>query len=887
MKTNHRFHRWLVLPIFLMALGWSEPSTAAIISSVQSGDWENTATWSCGCVPGSGDTITISNGTTVKVNSTQHAGSLTVNGTFDMNNQFFEFEGATFTNNGSIISTTGGYGQIDFIGVGGTAGTSQTIAGSAGSFTGGGSFPVLIVIGNGTTTTSASGTVLSGLSNLVVQSGCTLSLPNPLAFANGALTSVSGGMITGAGRLQTQGTVTLSFGGTTTPLLEVVNGTTTAAGNFGAVTIDHGATLFQSGTCSPGGNVIVVAGGTWDMNNGFLEFEGTTFTNNGLIMSTTGGFGQIDFVGIGNAAGTTQTIAGTGPYAGGASFPVVMVIGNGTIATAAIGAVTDGLGYLTIQDGCTLSLPHPFVFSDGAINSAAGSMITGAGPLKTQGAVTLNFAGSTAPALEVVNGTTTTIGTFGAITIDSSAKLFLSGTSYANGNLTVASGSTLDMNNQFLEFQGTTLTNNGSFISSSGGFGEIDWHGVNAVGGTTQNLAGTGSYDTNGRNDMHVFDNVTVIVASDTDLTGLAYYTFDVGTTFDFTGSGSMTLAGGVTNSGTVMLNGGTTVCGDTSRILIRSSVNGVQRTWNGTGVYVLTDVDFKDQAGSSAITVTGGLDSGNNGANWTIAPCPAPPSLLLNISTRLKVLTDENVLIGGFIVTGTQPKKVILRAIGPSLGTANPPVAGALGDPILELHKPDGSVISNDNWRDTQETEIIASTVPPTNNLESAIVATLDPGAYTAVVSGKNGATGIGLVEAYDLDQSADSQLANISTRGFVDTGANVMIGGFIVGGNGTGSTSVIVRAIGPSLGTGNPPVPGALADTILELHDGNGVTIFSNDNWRDTQESEIMASTIPPTNDLESAIVATLTPGAYTAIVSGKNNKTGVALVEAYNLQ
>jgi hypothetical protein len=150
--------------------------------------------------------------------------------------------------------------------------------------------------------------------------------------------------------------------------------------------------------------------------------------------------------------------------------------------------------------------------------------------------------------------------------------------------------------------------------------------------------------------------------------------------------------------------------------------------------------------------------------------------------------------------------------------------------------------------------------------------------------VSGKNNGIGVGLVEAYDLDQAADSELANISTRGFVETGDNVMIGGFIVGGG--GSTNVIVRAIGPSLADATPPVPGALPDPVLELHDGNGATLASNDNWRDTQEAEIIATTVPPTNDLESAIVMTLAPGAYTAVVSGKNNTTGVALVEAYNL-
>jgi plastocyanin len=268
--------------------------------------------------------------------------------------------------------------------------------------------------------------------------------------------------------------------------------------------------------------------------------------------------------------------------------------------------------------------------------------------------------------------------------------------------------------------------------------------------------------------------------------------------------------------------------------------------------------------------------------------PTPRPPSQaqLLNISTRMNVQTGDNVLIGGFIVTGNAPKKVLLRAIGPSLANGNPPVLGALADPTLELHAADGSLLtSNDNWKDTQQTEIEATGIPPTNDLESALVITLDPGNYTAIVLGKNGTSGIGLVEGYDLDQSADSQLANISTRGFVESGSNVMIGGFILG-NGIGTTNVLIRAIGPSLANANPPVPNALADPTLELHDENGALVMSNDNWKDTQQAEIEATGIPPTNDLESAMVVTLPATAHTAIVAGKDGGTGVALVEAYRL-
>ncbi len=265
-------------------------------------------------------------------------------------------------------------------------------------------------------------------------------------------------------------------------------------------------------------------------------------------------------------------------------------------------------------------------------------------------------------------------------------------------------------------------------------------------------------------------------------------------------------------------------------------------------------------------------------------SPTPVPTVTFLgNISTRLDVETGDNVMIGGFIVTGTQPKKVIVRGIGPSLGTLG--VAGALADPVLELHEPDGTVVTNDNWKDTQEAEIMATTLAPSNELESAIVETLNPGAYTAIVSGKNGGTGIGLVEAYDLDSTVDSKLANISTRGLVQTGDNVMIGGFIV--LGPNPQNVIVRAIGPSLAS---TVAGALADPMLELHDSNGTVLASNDNWRDTQEAQITATGLAPANNAESAIVMTLpsslTGIGYTAIVTGVNGTTGVALVDVYTL-
>ena len=249
---------------------------------------------------------------------------------------------------------------------------------------------------------------------------------------------------------------------------------------------------------------------------------------------------------------------------------------------------------------------------------------------------------------------------------------------------------------------------------------------------------------------------------------------------------------------------------------------------------------------------------------------------MLANISTRLRVETGDNVLIGGFIVTGTASKKVLVRAIGPSL-----PVAGSLADPQLELHDGSGQLIaSNDNWQEAPNKQEIIDSIPPTNDLESAILSPLSPGLYTAIVTGANSTTGVALVEAYDLDRTVDSKLANLSTRGLVQSVDNVMIGGFIA--VGADPLKVLVRAIGPSLS-----VAGTLANPTLELHDANGLLLASNDNWRSDQEAEIIATTIPPSNDMESAIVATLPPAAYTAIVRGVNGTTGVALVEVYALE
>ena len=254
--------------------------------------------------------------------------------------------------------------------------------------------------------------------------------------------------------------------------------------------------------------------------------------------------------------------------------------------------------------------------------------------------------------------------------------------------------------------------------------------------------------------------------------------------------------------------------------------------------------------------------------------PPPPPPRTLLNVSTRLRSESGENALIAGFIVIGDSPKKVLLRAIGSSL-----PVAGRMADPRLELYDSAGqSIAFNDNWNFARA-EVLATGAAPAHEREAALVRTLPPGSYTAVVDGPQ--SGVAVAELYDLSPQS-STVANISTRGRVDTGDNVMIGGFIIGGD--EPTRVIVRALGPSL-LGNG-VADALRDTTLDLHDANGTLFATNDDWRSDQEGEI-ATLIPPTDELESAVVSTLHPGNYTAVVRGKDNTKGVALVEVYNLE
>jgi uncharacterized repeat protein (TIGR01451 family) len=301
--------------------------------------------------------------------------------------------------------------------------------------------------------------------------------------------------------------------------------------------------------------------------------------------------------------------------------------------------------------------------------------------------------------------------------------------------------------------------------------------------------------------------------------------------------------------------------------------------------ITVRVETRFSGTFTASVSSSTADPDHQNNTSSYNTSGPPPATAKLLNISTRLSVQTGDNVLIAGFILIRGN-KNVVVRALGPSLSSAGVP--GALQDPTLELHLSGfGLVANNDNWREHSSSgELQSLGIAPIDDRESAfkisIGAFSGQQACTVVESGKNSLTGVGLVEVYDLDRFEDARFGNISTRGFVGTGDNVMIGGFILGG-GNGTGALLLRGVGPSLTT----IPNRLANPILELYDGQGSQIANNDNWKDQQEADIRSTGIPPSHDLESAILVTIPSGNYTAILRGSNAGTGIAVVEVYSLQ
>ena len=380
-------------------------------------------------------------------------------------------------------------------------------------------------------------------------------------------------------------------------------------------------------------------------------------------------------------------------------------------------------------------------------------------------------------------------------------------------------------------------------------------------------------------------DNVMGLLYSTSDFMPIDLFSWSSAGTrnFDIFGRRYFSIDGGVTN------------IIDFNQNPSGSFAGWLSETCPQTHPYVQNAIPCKGQYSDISATSPEGVNLDVIGYNLAQT---GPPSLG-NVSTRSFVQTGSNVMIGGFIVQGSGPKRVIIRAIGPELTQYGVP--NALANPILELHNGAGALIAtNDDWQTTiiggiitssQVSDIQNSGHAPTAASESAIIADLQPGNYTAILNGVNGTTGVALVEVYDLAPAASSSLGNVSTRGFVQTDSNVMIGGFIV--QGSGPKRVIIRAIGPELTQYGIPNP--LANPILELHNGTGALIATNDDWQTTiiggiitssQVSDIQNSGHAPTAASESAIIANLQPGNYTAILRGVSNTTGVALVEVYDL-
>ncbi len=878
--STPRARTFLVAAATLLLL-LSAPSTtfagsAKWQSAPATSDWNTAGNWTAGGPPnGPADTATFatSTRTAVSISANTQVNGIVFNAaasafTITANTPLtLTISGTGITNNSGttqkFVSTAGGAGNHALI-----AFTNSATAGSSTMFTNnGGLASGLTTSGNtifNNTSTAGSGTFNNNGGTVSGANGGATEFEDTSTAANGTFNN-NGGAASGA------------FGGFTSFSQFSNNTSSAASGTFnnksGAVSGANGGQTAFLGNSTAANGIFTNNGSAFSgAGQGFVQFQGTataangTFTNKSGTVSGASGGATYFFGGstAGNGTFITNGAAVTGTVNGGfINFSNTSTAGNGTFTNKGSAVSGPGQGFTAFFETATAG-NSTFTNNGGTVSGARGG-VTQFLNSSTAGTATLIANGGTAGGGGAIiffqddsTGGTARVKVFGNGSLDVSRQ----------NTPGVTIGSIEGSGNVFLGANNLTVGSNNlsttlSGVIQDGGFNGGTGGSLTRIGAGTLSLTKLNTY-TGG-----TLINAGTLIAAHDGALGAG--------NVRLTASGAtLTLRSGATNN----------YISDNSTINI---VQGATANLNFTGAsdrvggIVLNGV-MQTEAGtygsaSSGATFKSAFFSGTG----TLVLGTAEPTVLANISTRLRVETGNNVLIGGFIITGTQPKKVIVRAIGPSL-----PVAGKLANPTLELYDAEGTrLVTNDNWktRDTggsQQAEIEATTIPPSNDLESAIVRTLpaNNAAYTAIVKGKNGTTGIGLVEVYDLDREVDSKLANISTRGLVQTGNEVMIGGFIV--LGSNPQKVIARAIGPSL-----PVAGKLANPVLELRDGNGTLLDRNDNWRSTQQAEIIATTIPPSNDLESAIVRTLPPGAYTAIVSGAGGTTGVALVEVYALQ
>ncbi len=870
----------ICLPLYAGSATWS--------TAPANGDWNQAGNWVPATVPnGATDVATFGNSNVTSLQISGNSGEevaaiifaagadpFTITTVELAGSQFFvlTISGNGIVNNSGVTqqfvtnSALNGHGQFRFTGSA-TAGYLTTFTNNGASFETVDHFTAAMAFYD---TSTAGGALV--VNNPALGSGSTN--PGFVSFDDNA----SGGSATiynYGGGFDRQGATTVFLGNSTAGEAWLVNdGATDTTKEFSNV----GATVFFDTSTAADGIVTNYGGLANPSQGGALVFVNNSTAGNGAFISNPGQVsgasgGTVDFRDNASAENCTVTSNGAsidGAFGGRLRFHDTSTAGNSTLRNTG-GALTgvDGGGTFFL-DNSTAS--GATVFAEGGINDNQGGGI--------------HFEAN-------ANGGTARVVLFG--------NAFLRIAAHNAPGVTIGS----------LEGRGSVFLGNNALTVGSGN-NSTTFAGVIQDGGSLTKI-GTGALTLSGDN---TYQGPTTINAGRLNIEGLI--------TSAVTVNDAGTLSGSGTTSSVTVNSGGTVAPGGSQSLHINGNYA------QNTGGVLKIEVAGADQSASGRLDITGGADvAGTLEVRFVNGFLPTSgqvfkllnvagtfagsfeqiifPDLqagfqfqpefvngsyqitalndgvagagFLNISTRMQVGTGDNALIGGFIVTGGASKKAIIRAIGPSLA----PVQGRLADPMLEVRDSGGGLLfSNDNWMEgTQTQEIIDSGIPPVDEHEAAIVATLAPGSYTAVMRGVGNTTGIGVVEVYDLATEVSARLANISSRGLVNTGDSVMIGGFIAGNQ---AMHVIVRALGPSLRQSG--VPNALADPTLELHDAQGAIISFNDDWRQTNEAAIEATGIPPTDDKESAILATLGPGNYTAIVRGQNASTGVGLIEFYDL-
>jgi hypothetical protein len=870
-----------------------------------------------------GSTLAIANGQLTN-NGTITVSDGTLHPNFSDPTLRFDALNNQITGNGSIFlrGVKDQFGKADIV-IGGNA--TRTLVNGAGhlihglglidGFNGGSIF-----INNGTINADdpTGGTLFLGLSYFAT---APQNKNNGLIEATGGGVILFGGIIdqTGGGTFLSDGTGSIvQFGaGDQNHFPFVIGGILNTSNNGLVRTTPDGGGVTLTGCTNngafqvPAGNNPLLIRGTGLTNNGTILVNPTDPINTTSIMrfdesGTLGGSGTVTLNGIGyNRAdllsfggstitiGVNQTVRGRGTILGDG-----LLVNNGTIigddpaGNAMQLDLVNNSGFINKNNGRIKAI------NGGVVGLYSGVMDqTGGGSFLADGTNSIVQLGG--GGVSTIIGGTLNTANEGIIQLTPGGAGALLTSSTNNGVIQVPAG------NNPLFVGGTGLTNNGTIVVNTtaantttvmqftadgtlGGTGtltlngivntfniaDLDCNGHKVINGAGHTIKGNGDILINGG----LFTNNGIIAP------GFSPGKISIGGNFTQGSTGVLNIEIGgytaVTEYDQLAISGSAALAGTLNLNLIngfRPKVNDVFQ--------ILTFGSFT--GGFATINFTGFTAQVTYAAGGITLKVLTVPDIPLNIATRLLVNPDPNQLIGGFIITGTEPKKVMIRGIGPSLASF---FSGVLADPTLQLFQGNTLLVSNDNWkvRDSdgtnQQAEVEATQVQPTNDLESAIVTTLPPGAYTAVMRGKGGTSGIGVVEAYDLDLNAKSKLANIATRGLVGTNENVMIGGFITGGNGQADSKVVIRAIGPSLGAFG--IANVLQDPLLELHSANGTTIQSNDDWQQTQAEEITQIGLAPTDPRESAMVATLPDGNYTAIVRGKNNTIGVAVVEVYSV-